>query len=120
MKNITLDPLSSLGVQWNTSMQPQMVAVGYQNPIGTRNSFLGSTPGGNPLPWNVNIDGGNNESWNTNDNWNYPSSMGGNAPKGHPLIYTSTIHRGSPPIKPIPQWSSQDLESNKSFSSQLP
>ena len=35
-------------------MQPQMVAGIYQNPLGTHNSFLGSTSGGNPLPWNVN------------------------------------------------------------------
>ena len=97
-----------------------MVGGGYLNPLGTPNSCLGSTSRVNTLPWDVDIHGGNNASQNTNDNWNYPSSMGGNAPKGHPLIYTSTIHRGSPPIKPIPQWSSQYLESNKSFSSQLP
>ena len=61
-------------------MQPQMVARGYQNPLGTHNSFLGSTSGGNPLPWNFHIPGENNASWNTNSNWNYPSLMGGNSP----------------------------------------
>ena len=57
MQNITLDPLVSLGFQGTTSMQPQMVARGYQNPLGTHNSFLGYTSGGNPLPWNDNIPG---------------------------------------------------------------
>ena len=45
-----------------------MVVGGYQNPIGTHNSCLGSTSGGNPLPWNVNIPGRNNASQNTNAN----------------------------------------------------
>ena len=34
-----------------------MVAGGYQNPLGTPNSCLGSAYGGNPLPWNFNIPG---------------------------------------------------------------
>ena len=50
MQNITLDPLTSSGVEGTISMQPQMVAGGYQNPLGTHNSYLGSTSGGNPLP----------------------------------------------------------------------
>ena len=61
MQNITPEPLDSSGAKGTTSMQPQMVA-GYQNPLGTSNSCLGSTYGGNPLPWNVNIPGGNNAS----------------------------------------------------------
>ena len=43
-------------------MQPQMVAGGYQNPLGTHNIYLGSTCPCNPLPWNVNIPKGNNAS----------------------------------------------------------
>ena len=58
MQNIALDPLASSGVQGTTLMQPQMVAGGYQNPLGTPTSFLGSTSRGNPLPWNINIPGG--------------------------------------------------------------
>ena len=76
-------------------MHPQMVAGGYQNPLGTHNSCLGSTSGGNTLPWNVNIPGRNNTSWNKNANWNYPSPMGGNAEEGYPLIYPSTIPSGN-------------------------
>ena len=53
-------------------MQPQMVTRGYQNHLGTHNNCLGSTSGGNPLPWNVHIPGGNNASSDTNANWNYP------------------------------------------------
>ena len=45
MQNITLDPLDSSGVEGTISMQPQMVAGGYQNPLGTQNSCLGSTSG---------------------------------------------------------------------------
>ena len=81
-------------------MQPQMVAGGYQNPLGTHNSCLGSTSRGNPLPWNVNILDRNNVSWNKNANWNYPSLMGGNSLEGHPMIYPSTMNRGNPPINP--------------------
>ena len=62
MQNIILYPLASSGVEGTISMQPQMVAGGYQNPFGTHNSCLGSTSGGNHLPWNVNIPGGNNAS----------------------------------------------------------
>ena len=62
MQNITLDPLASSGVEGTKYMQPQMVAEGYQKPLGTHNSYLGSTSGGNPLPWNVNIPGRNNAS----------------------------------------------------------
>ena len=115
MQNITCDPLASSRVEKTISMQPQMVVGGYKNTLGTHNSCLGSTYGGNPLPWNVNIPGGSNASWNTNANWNYPSQMGGNAPKGHPLIYPSTIPRGSPPINPIPQWIGQVSERSQSF-----
>ena len=115
MQSITLDPLASSRVEGTTSMKPQMVAGGYQNPHGTHNSCLGSTAGGNPLPWNVNITGGNNASWNKNANWNYPSSMGGNASDGYPLIYPSTMPRGNPPINPIPQWSGHISESNQYF-----
>ena len=75
MKNITLEPLASLGLQGTISMQPQMVAGGYQNP-----SCLGYTFGGNPLPWDVNIPSGNNASSKINSNWNYPSPMGENSP----------------------------------------
>ena len=57
-------------------MQPEMLARGYQNPLGTHNSCLGFNFGGNHLPWNVNIPGGNNASWNINSNWNDPSPMG--------------------------------------------
>ena len=57
MQNITLDPLASLGAEGTISMQPQMVARVYQNPLGTHNSCLGSTSGGNHLPWNVHIPG---------------------------------------------------------------
>ena len=106
MKKITLHPLDSSEVQGTTSIQPQMVAGGYQNTLRTHNSFLGYF-WGNPLPWNVNIHGKNNASWNTNTNWNYPSLMEGNSLEGHPLIYPSTIPRGNPPINPIPQWSGQ-------------
>ena len=103
MENITLDPLASLVVQGTTSMQPQMVAIGYQTPIGTPNSCLGSTSGGNPLPWNVHIPCRNNASWNTNANWNYLSPKRGNSLEGYPLIYLRTIPRGNPPINPLPQ-----------------
>ena len=48
MQNITLDTLASSEVEGTISMQPQMVAGGYQNPLGTHNSCLGSTSGGNP------------------------------------------------------------------------
>ena len=57
MQNITLEPLDSLGVEGTISMQPQMVAGGYQNPLGAHNSCLGSTSRGNHLQWNVNIPG---------------------------------------------------------------
>ena len=83
-------------------MQPQIVAGGYQNPLGTHNSCIGSTSGGNPLPCSVNIPSGNNASWNKNSNWNYPSPIGGNSPKGYPLIYPRTMPRRNPPINPIP------------------
>ena len=46
MQNITLDPLALSGVEGTISMQPQMVTGGYQNPLGTHNSCLGSTSGG--------------------------------------------------------------------------
>ena len=62
MQNITLDPLASSGVEGTISMQPQMVARGYKNTLGTHNSCLGSTSSGNPLPWNVHIPGVNNAS----------------------------------------------------------
>ena len=62
MQNITLDPLDSSGVEGTISMQPQMVAGDYQNLLGTHNSCIGSTFGGNPLPWNVNIPRRNNAS----------------------------------------------------------
>ena len=74
-----------------------MVAGGYQNRLGTHNSCLGSTSGGNHLPWNVYISSGNNASGNTNANWNYPSPMGGNSPDGYP----STIPRRNTPINTI-------------------
>ena len=45
MQNITLDPLASSGVEGTISMQPQMIVGGYQNPLGTHNSCLGSTSG---------------------------------------------------------------------------
>ena len=101
MQNITLDPLASSRVEGTISMQHQMVVRGYQNPLGTQNSCLGSTSGGNPLPWNVHPSG-NNAYWNTNSNWNYPSLMGLNAPEGYPLIYPNTMPRRNPPINPIP------------------
>ena len=41
MKKITLHPLDSSEVQGTTSIQPQMVAGGYQNTLRTHNSFLG-------------------------------------------------------------------------------
>ena len=41
--------------------------------------------------------------------------MGGNAPEGYPLIYPGTMHRGNPPINPIPQWSGHVSESNQYF-----
>ena len=109
MQNITLNPWDSSRLQGTISMQPQMVVGGYQNPLGTHNSCLGSISWGNPLPWNVNIPGESSASWNKNANWNYPSSMGVNAPEGHPLIYPSTIPRGNLPINPIPQWSGHVL-----------
>ena len=62
MHNITLDPLASSRVEGTISMQPKMVVGGYQNPLGTHNSCLFSTSGGNPLPWNVHIPSGNNAS----------------------------------------------------------
>ena len=102
MQNITFDLLDLLGVEGNSSMRLQMVLKYYQNPVGTPNSFLGSTSGGNPLSWNVHIPSKNNASQKTNANWNYPSPMGGNAPEGYPLIYPSTIPRGNTPINPIP------------------
>ena len=49
MHSITLDPLDSSEVEGTISMQPQMVTGGYQNPLGTHNSFLGSNSVGNPL-----------------------------------------------------------------------
>ena len=94
-------------------MQPQMVVGCYQNPLGTHNSCLGSTAGGNHLPWNFHIPDGNNASWNTNANWCYPSPMVGNSPEGYPMIYPSTMLRGNPPINPIPG-------SNRLFLSQPP
>ena len=54
MQNIKLEPLVSSRVQSTTSMQPQMVARGCQNPFDTPNSCIGSTSRGNPLPWNFN------------------------------------------------------------------
>ena len=45
MQNITLNPLASSGVEGAISMQPQLVARGYQNPLITHNSCLGSTSG---------------------------------------------------------------------------
>ena len=68
MQIITLDLLASSRVQWTTSMHPQMVARGCQNPLGKPNSCLGSNSRGNPLPWNVNISRKNNASWNINAN----------------------------------------------------
>ena len=62
MQNITLDPLASSRVEGTISMQPQMVAGGHQNHLGTYNNCLDSTSGGNPLPWNVHIPGRNNAS----------------------------------------------------------
>ena len=62
MQNITLDPLVSSGIDETISTQPQMVARGYQNPLGTHNSFLGSASSKNPLAWNVNIPSENNAS----------------------------------------------------------
>ena len=62
IQNITLDPLASSGVEGTISMQPQMVAGGYQNPLGTHNSCLGYISRGNPLPWNVHIPSRNNAS----------------------------------------------------------
>ena len=82
-----------------------MVVGGYQSTLGTHKSCLGSTSGGNHLPWNVHIPGRNNASWNTNAYWNYPSLMGGNSLEGYPHIYPSIMPRGIPPINPIPQWS---------------
>ena len=120
MQNITLDPLTSSGVEGTISMQPQMVAGGYQNPLGTHNSCIGSTSRGNHLPWHVNILGRNNAPSNQNANWNCTSPIGGNSPKGYPLIYPSTMPRGNPLINPIPQWSGQVPESNQSFWSQPP
>ena len=79
-----------------------MVAGGYQIPLGTHNSCLGSTSGGNPLPQNVNIPRINNAFWKTNVNWNYPSPMGGNDPEGYPLIYPSTMPEVNQPTNPIP------------------
>ena len=73
MKNITLDPLASSGVKGTISMQPQMVAGGYQNILGIHNCFQGSTFWGNPLPWNFNITGVNNASYRKNSNWIYIS-----------------------------------------------
>ena len=105
MQNITLDSLTLSRVKGTISMQPQMVVIGYQIPLGTHNSCLGSTSRGNHIPWNVNIAGEKCASWNTNANWNYPSPMGGNALEGHPMIYPSTMPMGNPPINPIPQWS---------------
>ena len=72
IQNITLNPLDMSGVEGTTSMQPQMVARGYQNALGITNTILGSNSGGNPLSWNVNIPRGNNASWSTNDNWIFP------------------------------------------------
>ena len=46
--------------------------------------------------------------------------MGGNSPEGHPLIYPSILPRGNPIMNPIPQWSGQVSESNKSFWIQPP
>ena len=120
MHNITLDPLASSGVEGTIPMQPQMVARGYQNPLGTHNSFLGSTSRGNPLPCNVNNLGENNASRNKNANCNYPSLMGGNVLEGLPLIYPLTMPRGNPPIKPIPQWSGHASKSNQYFWIQPP
>ena len=48
-------------------------------------------------------------------NWNYPSPMGGDAPKGYPLIYPSAMPMGNPHINPIPQWSGQVSGSNQYF-----
>ena len=62
MQNITFDLLDSLGVEGNSSMRLQMVLKYYQNPVGTPNSFLGSTSGGTPLPWNASISGRKNAS----------------------------------------------------------
>ena len=83
-------------------MQPTMVARGYQNPLSTHNSCLGTTFWEDPLPWNVNIPGGKDASWNMNSTWIYPSYMGGISPGGHPLIYTNTVSRGNPLINSIP------------------
>ena len=86
-------------------MQPQMVVGGYQNLLGTHNSFLGSTSGGNHLPQNVSIPRGNNAYWNTNANWNYRSLMGENSLDGYPMIYPRKITRVNTHINPIPRWS---------------
>ena len=48
MQNITLDPLASSGIEGTISMQPQMVVIGYQNPLGIPNNSLCSTSAGNP------------------------------------------------------------------------
>ena len=112
--------MASSGVEGTISLQPQMVARGYQNPLGTHNSCLGSNSRENPLPWNVHIPTINNASWSTNANWNYPSPMGGNSPEVYPLIYPNTMPRGNPPINPIPQWSGHVSERNQSFWIQTP
>ena len=115
MQNITLEPLASSGVEGTISMHTQIVLGVYQNPLGTKNSCLGSTSGGNLLPWNVHIPGKNNASWNTNANLNYHSSMEENSLEGYPLVYPSTMPRVNPPINPIPQWSGHVFKSKQYF-----